>query len=186
MSGECLLVVDMLNDFLDKWEPEQRKNLINNTNLLIAQYRATGNPVIWITQAFSADLSDAFLVMRDNNISITIEGTSGAEIHADLHKIQSDITVLKKRYSAFYNTELEDILSKLNVERIALAGVNTHACVRMTAIDAYQRDIRVMIAEECVDSVEAEHGLISLEYMDGKIAAVLSNNSIIDQLTIST
>ncbi|WP_353682583.1 isochorismatase family protein [Mesorhizobium sp.] len=38
-----------------------------------------------------------------------------------------------------------------------LCGVNTHACIRMAAVDAYQRDFRVVLAEECVGSYDAEH-----------------------------
>ena len=55
------------------------------------------------------------------------------------------------------------------VECITLAGVNTHAYIRMAAIDAYQRDIRVTIARDCVGTCDEEHGRVSLEYMNGKI-----------------
>ena len=46
----------------------------------------------------------------------------------------------KKRYSAFFKTGLDQTLDLLKPVVLVLAGVNTHACVRMTAIDAYQRD----------------------------------------------
>jgi isochorismate hydrolase len=55
-----------------------------------------------------------------------------------------------------------------------LAGVNTHACVRTTAIDAYQRDLDVIIAREAVGSYDKTHEAVSLRYMDGKIASVVS------------
>ncbi len=38
-----------------------------------------------------------------------------------------------------------------------LAGINTHACTRMTAIDAYQRDLAVILPREAVDSYDKEH-----------------------------
>ena len=57
--------------------------------------------------------------------------------------------------------------------------MNTHACIRMTAIDAYQRDMRVVLATECIDSHDEEHARISLCYMDGKIASVMTNAQII-------
>jgi isochorismate hydrolase len=55
-----------------------------------------------------------------------------------------------------------------------VAGVNTHACVRMTAIDAYQRDLDVIIPKEAVGSYDRIHGDMSLRYMDGKIASIVS------------
>ena len=59
-----------------------------------------------------------------------------------------------------------------------LAGINTHACVRTTAIDAYQRDWPVIVAADCVDSYDREHHEISLRYMKGSIASVLTNSEI--------
>jgi isochorismate hydrolase len=63
---------------------------------------------------------------------------------------------------------------KLKRDPLVLAGINTHACVRMTAIDAYQRDLPVVLARECVASYDAEHHAITLRYLEGKIA--LMNN----------
>ena len=91
--------------------------------------------------------------------------------------------VVKKRYSAFFGTNLEQILSDLAPERITLAGVNTHACVRTTAIDAYQRDIRVVLASDCIASHDPEHGRISIAYMDRNIAVAMTNDQISDGMT---
>lgn len=182
MPDNCLIVVDMLNDFLDRWEPENRTVLIANTNHLITKFRQANCPVIWVRQAFNPDLSDAFQEMRDQQISITIEGTCGAEIHNDLDRLSTELVVTKKRYSAFFQTELDAILIELNPKGITLAGVNTHACIRMTAIDAYQRDIRVMIASDCVGSSDAEHGRLSMDYMNGGIATVLPSKAIAEAL----
>jgi isochorismate hydrolase len=55
-----------------------------------------------------------------------------------------------------------------------LAFVNTHACVRATAVDAYQRDLEVIIPREAVGSYDREHAAVSLRYMHGKIASVVS------------
>jgi len=183
MDKDCLIVIDMVNDFLDRWEPDVRSKLVSKTNQLIAAFRLANYPVIWVQQSFKSDLSDAFLEMKDHQISITIEGTLGAEIHSDLERDSADVVITKKRYSAFFETNLDEVLKQLDVDRITLAGVNTHACIRMAAIDAYQRDIRVTIARDCVDSMDAEHGRVSLEYMDGMIASVLSNDVIVTKQT---
>lgn len=56
---------------------------------------------------------------------------------------------------------------------LVLAGVNTHACVHTTAIDAYQRDLNVILPREAVGSHDRDHAAMSLRYMDGKIAHVV-------------
>ena len=184
-AKDCLLVIDMLNDFLDRWAPDARAALIERTNRLIGAYRAADRPVLWIGQAFRADLGDAFLEMRDRGTSITIEGTAGAEIHADLDRRASDVTITKKRYSAFFGTSLDRALDDLGIDHVTLAGVNTHACIRATAVDACQRDLRVTIASECVGSLDAEHGRVSLKYLAKRIGSVLSNASIIERLEVT-
>jgi isochorismate hydrolase len=51
--------------------------------------------------------------------------------------------------------------------------VSTRTPVRMTAINAYQRDLDVIIPREAVGSYDREHAAVSLRYMDGKIARVV-------------
>ena len=183
MTSNCLIVIDMQNDFLDRLEDASRAGLIVNTNQLIDLFRVSGCPVIWVQQLLSPDLSDAPLLMRDRRMSVVIDGTSGAEIHSDLARDDEDAVVVKKRYSAFFGTNLEQVLRALAPERITLAGVNTHACVRTTAIDAYQRDIRVVLASDCIASHDQEHGRISMAYMDRNIAVAMTNNQISDRMT---
>ena len=116
--------------------------------------------------------------MRAKGIRITIQGTPGCQIVSDLAVAPSDTVIIKKRYSAFYGTVLDQVLAGLKPDGLILAGLNSHACVRMTAIDAYQRDWEVIVAADCVDSYDQEHHEISLRYMNGKIASVMSNDQI--------
>jgi len=168
----------MVNDFLEKWEQAPRQRLVLSINDLVGLMRQRGHPIIWVRQEFEPDLRDAFPEMRSKGIRITIKGTAGCEIASDLATVPSDPVVIKKRYSAFYGTDLDQMLDRLRPEALILAGINTHACVRMTAIDAYQRDWNVVVAADCVDSYDREHHDISMKYMKDKIAAVMSNREI--------
>jgi hypothetical protein len=84
MKSPSLIIIDMVNDFLRTLEPAARQRLLRSTNELIGIVRSCGRPVIWVRQQFRADLSDAFLEMRRKGIRVTIEGTPGCEIAADL------------------------------------------------------------------------------------------------------
>ena len=182
MPAAALLNIDMLGDFLDRWPAGERRALIARTNALVALFRQRGLPVIWVRQEFKADLSDAFLEMRKRSISVTIEGTRGAEIADGLDRRESDPTIIKKRYSAFYGTELDTLLASTRPDALVIAGINTHACIRMAAIDAYQRDYEVVIASDCVDSYDQEHARITLEYLADKIALLRTNEEIAARL----
>ena len=178
MSSRALLIIDMLNDYLDQHSPDQRAALIEATNDLVATFRQHHLPVIWVRQQFKADLSDAFLDMRARGVSVTIEGTRGAQLADALDWDPGDLTIVKKRYSAFFGTPLDAMLEELGVVELVLCGLNTHACIRCAAIDAYQRDLRVIVATQCVGSYDAEHARMSLAYMSGRIATLMSNSEI--------
>ncbi|MDJ0916354.1 MAG: isochorismatase family cysteine hydrolase [Woeseiaceae bacterium] len=178
MATNCLIIIDMQNDFLDRLEDEGLASLLRNLNQLIDMFRASGCPVIWVRTLFEPDLSDAFLEMKDRQIAVAIRGTPGGAIHSDLRPLDDDRFIDKKRYSAFFGTDLDRVLDELRPDEITLAGVNTHACVRMTAIDAYQRDRRVLLASECIDSLDAEHARISMAYMHNKIGLAMTNAEI--------
>ncbi|MGA7630442.1 MAG: cysteine hydrolase [Terriglobales bacterium] len=178
MQRPVLLVIDMVNDFLAKWAPAQKQQLVGSINELVGVMRQHGHPIIWVRQEFDPDLHDSFPEMRAKGIQITIKGTTGCQIDSEMASAPSDPVVVKKRYSAFYNTGLDQILHRLKPDVIVLAGINTHACIRVTAIDAYQRDWEIIVAVDCVDSYDREHHDISMKYMKDKIAAVMSNQEI--------
>ena len=178
VRGFVLLVVDMLNDFLGKWPPDRRERLCRSTNQLVRLFRERSHPVVWVRQEFEPDLSDAFLEMRSKGIRVNIKGTPGCEIVPELAVEPTDMVIVKKRYSAFHGTTLDPLLDRLNPQALILAGINTHACIRMTAIDAYQRDQKVILAADCIDSYDLEHHDISLRYMKDRIAEVMTNEEI--------
>lgn len=185
MPSRALLVIDLLNDFLDQWDEDDRSVLLSLTNQLIDHFRGAGLPIFWVRQEFEPDLGDAFLEMRKKDIRVTVRGTAGAEIHAELRRHETDQVIVEKRHSAFFRTHPETILERHGIDELTLAGINTHACIRMTAIDAYQRDFEVVIASDCVGSYDKRHEEMSLEYLDGKIAEVKSNSEIMSAISIS-
>jgi nicotinamidase-related amidase len=183
MMAPVLIVIDMLNDFLARWEPRQRRTLVDATNGLVRIMRERCHPIVWIRQEFEPDLSDAFPEMRAKGIHIAIKGTAGCQIVSELALAPSDTVLVKKRYSAFFCTGLDEVLDQIKPDAIILAGINTHACIRTTAIDAYQRDWPVVLASDCIDSYDREHQEVSLKYMKDKIARVMSNREIESALT---
>ncbi|MGA2672886.1 MAG: isochorismatase family cysteine hydrolase, partial [Terracidiphilus sp.] len=178
MKSPVLIVIDMLNDYLAHWEPGCRERLVAGINELVGTMRGHSSPILWIRQEFEPDLHDAFPEMKAKGIQITIKGTWGCQIVPELAPAPSDTVLVKKRYSAFFGTELDETLAQFKPDVLILAGINTHACIRTTAIDAYQRDWPVVLALDCIDSYDRAHHEVSLNYMRGKIAAAMTNREI--------
>jgi nicotinamidase-related amidase len=179
-----LIIIDMLNDFFRQHVllSEQRGRLVASINTLAEAFRHHGQPVFWVRQEFASDLHDAFLEMRKHKLHVTIAGTDGCEMLPELDYRPHDKIIVKKRYSAFFGTDLETTLEKERPDVLVVGGINTHACVRTTVIDAYQRDYEVVVATECIASYDAAHHEITKRYLDGAIASLLPNSEIIKML----
>jgi nicotinamidase-related amidase len=173
------LIIDTQGDFFGHDRLVRRRAaLAKCINELVAASRAAATPVIWVKQEFAADLSDASLEARRKNIRIVIAGSPGAALLPELDFHASDTVIIKKRYSAFFGTDLDRTLARFEPEALVVAGINTHACVRATVIDAYQRDYDVILARECIDSHDEQHHDVSWRYMDGKLGRGMSNAEI--------
>lgn len=178
-----VLIVDMQVDFFRKDVLARlRPALTSSTNELATAARAAGASIVWVKQEFAPDLSDAPLEARRERIAVTIAGTPGASLLPELDVARLDTVVVKKRYSAFFGTDLERILEESRCSQLIVAGINTHACIRATVVDAYQRDYEVLLARDCIASHDEEHGDITWRYMDGKLGRGLRNDALLKLL----
>jgi nicotinamidase-related amidase len=113
-----------------------------------------------------------------------LAGSPGTEIVAELHDPRDLVVRGKKRYSAFQGTDLEFLLRRrLGVDTLILAGINTTTCVLCAAFDATNRDFRVVVAADAVDSMDGEemHGF-ALRLMGAALGWPLGNDAIVDAL----
>ena len=153
---QALVIVDMQVDYFNNSELARcRDDLVAACNALVERANAASAPVIEVRTEHKPDRSTWALNMRDDDSGMVIEGTPGAEPVRGL-RTEGTITVIKTRDSAFFRTELEDLLVSRGIEAIALAGVSTESCIATTAADAYARDIRVVLVDEAVASVDPE------------------------------
>ncbi len=179
MRRPAIFVIDMLNDCFGHAKLQRLRPLLcSSINELTAMARETGCPVIWVRQEFEPDLSDAMLDMKSKNIHMFIKGTAGPLILDELDRSGADLEVIKKRFSMFFQTDLDVLLQGLGTDQIILAGVNSHACIRMAAIDAYQRDLEVLIVRECVASKDIHHHDVTMDYLDGGVARLVTLNEL--------
>ena len=117
---------------------------------------------------------------RKGILSHNLAGSHGTEIIPELYA-ESDFVVRgKKRYSAFYATDLEFLLHRLGIDTVILAGINTTTCVLCTAFEATNRDFRVVIASEAVDSMDGEEmHHFALRLMEAAVGWPLTNQEIL-------
>ena len=150
--AKALLVIDMLNDFLDKdgaLSIGDSKNIIENVFLRIKQNRLDGNKIIYIMDRHLPQ--DAEFEMFPTHC---LAGDKGAEIVDELAPRDEDFQIFKRRYSAFFGTDLDLTLRELGVSELELCGVCTQICVLYTAADARMLNYNVTVLKDCVDSFD--------------------------------
>ncbi|MBM3493002.1 MAG: cysteine hydrolase [Armatimonadetes bacterium] len=163
-SASALLVVDMQPFFLDPASPTFTCGgvaIMPTVKRLIEAFRRAGRPVIFTCHVHHPDGLDAG-IMGWWWEGMCIEGSPESEVHRELAPLPSEKVVLKHRYSAFYNTDLETVLRSLRIEDLVISGIMTNMCVESTARDAYYRDYRVFIPADGTGSVTEEMHVASL------------------------
>ena len=171
--------VDLLEDFFSKPPLSERRGPISiAVNDLASFARANDFPVIWVRQVFEPDLSDAFRSMREADTRITIRGTTGCDVIKEIERQPSDVEVVKKRYSAFFGTQLAQLLESVRCSHLIIGGVNTHACVRATAVDAFQLDYNVILAIDSIASYDDEYHRESIRCLAQSIGQPMNNGEI--------
>ncbi|HEU18670.1 MAG TPA: cysteine hydrolase [Deltaproteobacteria bacterium] len=151
----AVVVVDMLNDAFTThgigMTPEVRL-VIDKTNQLTKFARSHSMPVIFAMDSF---LRGDF-IFRGKMKEHSIRGTNGANVTDKLIQTETDIYLPKRRFSAFFKTDLDQTLRLYNVDIVAISGINTHWCVLTTAMDALAHDFRAYIIEDCCTSYRGE------------------------------
>ncbi len=85
-----------------------------------------------------------------------IRGTKGAEVIDDLKPEPADILLPKRRFSAFFKTDLDQTLRTFGMDTIVVTGMTTEFCVLTTAFDGLCHDFSVIVLEDCVASRSKE------------------------------
>ena len=63
-----------------------------------------------------------------------------------------DYFILKPKHSGFFSMTLALLLEYLGVKTLILAGLTADNCVLFTANDAYMRDFKLQVPQDCVAS----------------------------------
>ncbi|UCG52805.1 MAG: cysteine hydrolase [Candidatus Latescibacterota bacterium] len=180
----ALLVVDMQDFFLDADSPTFTCGgiaILPRVKRLIEAFRRAGRPVIFTRHVHHPDDLDSG-IMAWWWPGKCLEGTPESEIHREIAPLSREKVVLKHRYSAFYNTDLETVLRCLKVEDLVVSGIMTNMCCESTARDAYYRDYRVFIPADGTGSITEEMHLASLLNLAFGFAFVTTTDAILMEL----
>jgi len=187
-ENSALLVVDMQLFFLDPTSPTYTcggQAILPNLKKIIQAFRQADRPVIFTKHVHHPDRIDAG-IMGWWWEGMCLEGSPESEIHESISPQLNEKVILKHRYSAFYNTDLETILRVLRIEDIVIAGIMTNMCCESTARDAYYRDYRIFFLADGTGSITEEMHLASLLNLAFGFSWVTNVDTVLAQLCAQT
>jgi len=131
---------------------QEGRAIIPNLQKLLGESRKRGFPIIFACDSF---LKDDFIFKGKMKIH-SLRGTEGAEVVDELKPEPTDIILPKRRFSAFFKTDLDQTLRVLGVDTIVVTGITTEVCVLMTVMDGLSHDFSVILLENCSASRSKE------------------------------
>jgi ureidoacrylate peracid hydrolase len=171
----ALVVIDVQNGFVSKggsydllgMDTSNYRQVIPRIRELIELCRENSIPVFY-TQAVR-ESSGIDLLTRTHKIlpksreerimkkPICVRGTWDADIVADVAPRPGDHVVIKRRDSAFHDTEIKVWLSSLGIDTLIFSGIDTSICVETSLRDAFNLGYDVVLIADATISSNRKH-----------------------------
>jgi nicotinamidase-related amidase len=172
----ALIIVDMLNDFVDgKLGNPKAQAIIEPLQKLLARAREEGWVVVFSNDAHHPD--DPELRVWGEH---AMAGTPEADVIPQLAPREGEIVSPKRVYGAFESTGLDEQLKERGVDEVVITGQHTHICVRHSSYGALIRGYRITIPRDAVCGFEGVDEDEALAYLEMAYGAEITN---VDALT---
>jgi nicotinamidase-related amidase len=157
----ALLVIDMQVDFLTPSFPLYVAGgpaIVPAVHQVIERARSANVTIVHVKRqhrptGVDIDLSRQELFAQTGGLLVA--GTTGAQEVSPLEPATTDLTVVKTRWSAFFGTNLDLLLRRLQIHELVLTGVQTPNCIRATATDALSLDYVTTVLSDATASQTA-------------------------------
>lgn len=175
-QNTALLVMDVQEGILGRFPGAEE--FVQRVAKAVTYSREAGIPVIYVVIGFREGAPE--ISMNNKGFSTAKEGFSGAivndfvKIHPLIQPQPSEITVVKRRVSAFAGSDLELLLRSLGIQHIILTGIATSGVVLSTLREASDKDYRITVLSDCCADRDEEVHRVLLTKVFPRQAEVLT------------
>jgi nicotinamidase-related amidase len=159
----AVLVIDMVKDTFseDHHYPitPYAKAIVPAINRITAWARGKKFPVVFACDNFKKD----DFIFKGKMQPHSLMGTPGSEVTDLLDVEQEDTYLPKRRFSAFFKTDLDQTLRVWGVDTVVVCGIATHFCVLATGLDALACDFSAVLVEDATATFSAEAHISALD-----------------------
>ena len=169
-----LIVVDLSVGFTDPVHSPlgvDCNEVVAAIQRLLASFRARGEPVFYTTVAYDDAAQSSVFREKLPGLNSLVAGSALVAIDVRVQPAPGEVVIVKQGASGFFGTDLGERLRATGVDGVVVSGLTTSGCVRATALDALQSDLRVLIPRQAVgdrDAAAHESNLrdLHLKYAD--------------------
>lgn len=158
-ARSALLVVDMQRYFQAMCDP-----IAATVREAVDGCRSLGMPLLFTQHGHADPRTDGGMLAAWWG-DLILEGTADHRLMQGLGREPGDSVFAKRRYDAFFGTELEAELRRRGIEELAMAGVMTNLCVETTSRSAFVRDFRVRVLMDATATADEQMHVASLVNM---------------------
>ena len=167
----ALIIVDMLNDFVDgKLANPKAQAIVEPLQRLLEHAREDGWVVVFSNDAHHPD--DPELKVWGEH---AMAGTPEADVIPQLAPREGEIISPKRHYGAFDETGLHEQLKERGVDEVVITGQHTHICVRHSSYGALRHGYSISIPRDAVCGFEGVDEEDALEYLKMAYAAEITS-----------
>ncbi len=140
--------------------------VISSVGKAIAHAREKKIPIIYVVVGFRQGAPE--ISANNKGFTASKERFAGVDmnafmtVHADVAPQEGEITVTKRRVSAFAGSDLEVVLRSSGIQHMVLCGISTSGVVLSTTREAADKDYKITIlADCCADGDEEVHRVLT-------------------------
>ena len=171
----ALILVDVINSFFEPGHPNYYpdvETVLEPMRQLRKQAQASGAITVHAVERHRPEFDD----FEWRKLPIHhLADAHDADFFADFRPDGKNETVVyKRRFSAFFATDLALFLTEQKVTRVIIAGVKTNVCIRASAQDAFANGFEPVIVREATNSNRPHLAEASLEDIERYMGRVVS------------
>ena len=106
-------------------------------------------------------------------MNVLERGSHWCEIDPRLPLLSSDTIIEKTHASAFHGTNVADQLRSAGIDSLVVTGLTTSGCVRASAVDGLQHNLKVVIPEEATGDRDQSAQQANLYDLNAKYVDVM-------------
>ncbi len=193
----ALVLFDTLNGYLHPSDSVKEENLKKwqireNMARLVKGAHDSGLMVFYAAADHAADGGDVATRLTDTDMDLNPwgdrdrrfmpahrHGDESAAIAPEVAPTESDVMVLKHRWSSFHQTHLDLQLRVRNISTIIIAGGSTDVGIASTVFAARDLDYGIVVAHDCCYSHRGDNNAFFMERVFPRMGRVMTTDAAI-------